>query len=81
MNEDDELFAESDTSLVSTNNDLQELCILLDEERCQMHQLAEKWKYFTTSTIHNLESKIVDYQNKLNDLEQRQTSLLNENES
>jgi cell division protein FtsB len=46
-----------------------------------MHQLAEQWKHFGTSSIHKLESQIVDYQEKLNDLEQRQMSLLKENES
>ena len=65
----------------STNDDVKELCLLLDEERYQMHQLAEQWKYFGKNTINKLESQIVDYQKKLNDLERRQLSLLKENES
>jgi hypothetical protein len=72
---------EQNSPLLSTNDDLKELCILLDEERYKMHQLAEQWKHFGTSTIHKLESQIVDYQEKLNDLEQRQILLLKENES
>jgi hypothetical protein len=46
-----------------------------------MHQLAEQWKHFGTSTIHKLESQIVDYQAKLSELEQRQLSLLQENDA
>ena len=46
-----------------------------------MHELAEQWKQFGTTTIHKLECQIVDYQDKLNELEQRQILLLNENES
>lgn len=46
-----------------------------------MHELAEQWKEFGTSTIHKLESQIVDYQEKLVELEQRQMLLLNENQS
>jgi hypothetical protein len=60
---------------------LKELCILLDEERYKMHQLAEQWKHFGTSSINKLESQIVDYQEKLNDLEERQILLLKENDS
>ena len=46
-----------------------------------MHQLAEQWKHFGTTSIHKLESQIVDYQEKLIDLEQRQILLLDENQS
>jgi hypothetical protein len=46
-----------------------------------MHQLAEQWKHFGTNAIHKLESQIVDYQEKLSDLEQRQMLLLKENQS
>jgi len=67
--------------LLSTNDDLKELCILLDEERYKMHQLAEQWKNFGTSSIHKLESQIIDYQEKLNDLEQKQILLIKENDS
>lgn len=62
-------------------DDLKELCFLLDEEREKMHQLAEQWKHFGTSTIHKLECQIVDYQDKLSELEQRQHSLVEENHS
>jgi hypothetical protein len=46
-----------------------------------MHELAEQWKQFGTSTIHKLESQIVDYQEKLNELDQRQNLLVQENQS
>jgi hypothetical protein len=46
-----------------------------------MHQLAEQWKHFGTSAILKLESQIIDYQEKLTDLEQRQILLLKENQS
>jgi hypothetical protein len=46
-----------------------------------MHELAEQWKQFGTSTIHKLECQIVDYQEKLTELEQRQILLLKENET
>lgn len=65
----------------STNDDLKELCLLLDEERYKMHQLAEQWKHFGTTTIHKLECQIVDYQEKLSELEHRQYSLLQENDA
>lgn len=65
----------------SSNDDLRELCLLLDEERYKMHQLAEQWKQFGTSTIHKLECQIIDYQEKLVELEQRQEFLLRENDS
>jgi len=73
----DKLSTEDETN----NDDLKELCVLLDEERYKMHQLAEQWKHFGTTSIHKLESQIVDYQEKLIDLEQRQILLLDENQS
>ncbi|CAF0789618.1 unnamed protein product [Rotaria sp. Silwood1] len=69
------------SSLLSNDDDLKEFCNLLDEERFRMHQLVEQWKYYGTSTMHKLASQIVDYQEKLNDLEQRQILLLKENET
>lgn len=79
LNDDpeDELLNEQNKN----NDDLKELCFLLDEERYKMHQLAEQWKQFGTSSIQKLESQIFDYQEKLVDLEQRQVFLLKENES
>jgi hypothetical protein len=71
---------QQNTPSLSTNDDLKELCFLLDEERYKMHQLAEQWKHFGTTSIHKLESQIVDYQEKLNDLEERQILLLKEND-
>ncbi|CAF1272078.1 unnamed protein product [Rotaria magnacalcarata] len=81
VDEQEVIILEENSSLVSTNDDLKELCLLLDEERYKMHQLAEQWKHFGTSTINKLASQIVDYEEKLHDLEERQTSLLKENES
>jgi len=78
--EEENIAIENSTSL-SSNDDLKELCILLDEERNKMHELAEQWKQFGTSTIHKLECQIVDYQEKLTELEQRQILLLTENQS
>ncbi|CAF3402514.1 unnamed protein product [Rotaria sp. Silwood1] len=69
------------SSLLSNDDDLKEFCNLLDEERFRMHQLVEQWKYYGTCTMHKLASQIVDYQEKLNDLEQRQILLLKENET
>jgi len=46
-----------------------------------MHELAEQWKEFGTSTIHKLECQIIDYEEKLIELEQRQMLLLKENQS
>jgi hypothetical protein len=46
-----------------------------------MHELAEQWKQFGTNSIHKLECQIIDYQEKLNELEQRQINLIKENES
>ena len=60
---------------------MKELCLLLDEERQKMHELAEQWKQFGTTTIHKLECQIVDYQEKLNELDQRQNLLVQENQS
>jgi hypothetical protein len=62
---------QQNTPSLSTNDDLKELCFLLDEERYKMHQLAEQWKHFGTTSIHKLESQIIDYQEKLNALEER----------
>ncbi|CAF1019524.1 unnamed protein product [Adineta steineri] len=69
------------SSSLASNDDLKELCILLDEERYKMHELAEQWKMFGTNTIRKLTCQIVDYQNKLNELEQRQILLVNENQT
>lgn len=77
----EDIITEDNSLGLSTNDDLKDLCILLDEERYKMHQLAEQWKHFGTSSIHKLESQIIDYQEKLNDLEQRQMLLLKENDS
>ena len=74
-------MSEQNSPSLSNNDDLKELCILLDEERQKMHELAEQWKQFGTNTIHKLECQIVDYQEKLNELEQRQILLIKENES
>lgn len=46
-----------------------------------MHELAEQWKQFGTNTIQKLEYQVVDYQEKLNELEQRQILLIQENQS
>ena len=81
MEQEDTLGDQNSSTSMSTNDDLKELCLLLDEERHKMHQLAEQWKHFGTSTIFKLESQIVDYQEKLSDLEERQILLLNENEA
>ncbi|CAF1124236.1 unnamed protein product [Adineta ricciae] len=81
MEQEDTLGDQNSSASMSTNDDLKELCLLLDEERHKMHQLAEQWKHFGTSTIFKLESQIVDYQEKLSDLEERQILLLNENEA
>ncbi|CAF1377601.1 unnamed protein product, partial [Rotaria magnacalcarata] len=53
VDEQEVIILEENSSLVSTNDDLKELCLLLDEERYKMHQLAEQWKHFGTSTINN----------------------------
>ncbi|CAF4669600.1 unnamed protein product [Rotaria sp. Silwood1] len=79
--EHEEIIMEQYSSLLSNDDDLKEFCNLLDEERFRMHQLVEQWKYYGTSTMHKLASQIVDYQEKLNDLEQRQILLLKENET
>lgn len=78
--DEEKLFTQNSPSL-SSNDDLKELCFLLDEERQKMHELAEQWKQFGTSTIHKLECQIVDYQEKLNELDQRQNLLVQENQS
>ncbi|CAF3308359.1 unnamed protein product [Rotaria socialis] len=79
--EEEAKTAERNSPTVSSSDDLRELCFVLDAERNKMHELAEQWKQFGTSTIHKLECQIVDYQEKLSELEQRQILLLNENES
>ncbi|CAF1590300.1 unnamed protein product [Rotaria magnacalcarata] len=79
--EEEAKTAERNSPTLSSNDDLRELCFVLDAERNKMHELAEQWRQFGTSTIHKLECQIVDYQEKLSELEQRQILLLHENES
>lgn len=79
--QEEDKSAQRNSPTLSNNDDLRELCFVLDAERNKMHELAEQWKQFGTSTIYKLECQIVDYQEKLNELEQRQILLLNENES
>ncbi|CAF1202666.1 unnamed protein product [Rotaria sp. Silwood1] len=79
--QEEEKMLQHNSPTLSSNDDLKELCLLLDAERNKMHELAEQWKLFGTSTIHKLECQIIDYQEKLNELEQRQILLLKENES
>ncbi|CAF2939128.1 unnamed protein product [Rotaria sp. Silwood2] len=79
--QEEEKTGQHNSPTLSSNDDLRELCFLLDAERNKMHELAEQWKQFGTSTIHKLECQIIDYQEKLNELEQRQILLLKENES
>ncbi|CAM4798799.1 unnamed protein product [Rotaria magnacalcarata] len=79
--EEEAKAAERNSPTLSSNDDLRELCFVLDAERNKMHELAEQWRQFGTSTIHKLECQIVDYQEKLSELEQRQILLLHENES
>ncbi|CAF0822909.1 unnamed protein product [Rotaria sordida] len=79
--QEEEKIVQRNSPTLSSNDDLRELCFLLDAERNKMHELAEQWKQFGTSTIHKLECQIIDYQEKLNELEQRQILLLKENES
>lgn len=82
MNEqDEENSTHRGSPTLSNNDDLRDLCFLLDAERNKMHELAEQWKQFGTSTIHKLECQILDYQQKLNELEQRQELLIKENDS
>ena len=78
---DEDNSTHRDSPTLSNNDDLRDLCFLLDAERNKMHELAEQWKQFGTSTIHKLECQILDYQEKLNELEQRQQLLIRENES
>ncbi|CAF1259033.1 unnamed protein product, partial [Didymodactylos carnosus] len=62
------------------NDELKELCLLFDNERKNMHQLAEKYKQFGHSVVEEMGQKIAVYQTKLSELEIRQTKLIQENE-
>ncbi|CAF4910326.1 unnamed protein product, partial [Rotaria sp. Silwood2] len=60
--QEEEKTVQHSSPTLSSNDDLRELCFLLDAERNKMHELAEQWKQFGTSTIHKLECQIIDYQ-------------------
>ena len=69
------------SSLTTSQDELRELCFLLDKERQKMSELVEQWKVFSTTARDNLTLQIADYQEKLIELEQRQELLLKGNDS
>ena len=72
---------QTSSSLTTSQDELRELCFLLDKERQKMSELVEQWKVVSITARDNLTLQIADYQEKLIELEKRQELLLKGNDS
>ncbi|CAF0893892.1 unnamed protein product [Adineta ricciae] len=79
--DEENAMRQTSSSLTASQDELRELCFLLDKERQKMSELVEQWKVFSATARDKLTSQIVDYQEKLIELEQRQELLLKGNDS
>ncbi|PIO63786.1 hypothetical protein TELCIR_14602, partial [Teladorsagia circumcincta] len=74
------MLKEDNKKLTGANKELRDLCCFLDDDRQKTRRLAKEWQKFGRYTTHVMKQEISVYQQRLREMEGRQTELLNENE-
>ncbi|KAI8784341.1 trithorax group protein osa isoform X1 [Biomphalaria glabrata] len=70
---------EVNQKLQDDNQELRDLCCFLDDDRQRGRKLAREWQRFGRYTASVMRSEVAVYQEKLRELESRQTELITEN--
>ncbi|KAL8611087.1 hypothetical protein ACOMHN_064377 [Nucella lapillus] len=70
---------EINQKLQDDNQELRDLCCFLDDDRQRSRKLAREWQRFGRYTASVMHSEVAAYQEKLKQLEERQTELLSDN--
>ncbi|XP_005106934.1 trithorax group protein osa isoform X2 [Aplysia californica] len=65
--------------LQDDNQELRDLCCFLDDDRQRGRKLAREWQRFGRYTASVMRSEVAVYQEKLRELEERQSELVTEN--
>ncbi|WKY13894.1 hypothetical protein Q1695_004608 [Nippostrongylus brasiliensis] len=74
------MLKEDNKKLTSSNKELRDLCCFLDDDRQKTRRLAREWQKFGRYTTHVMKQEIAIYQQRLRELEARQSEVLCENE-
>ncbi len=78
LNEIRMLKQESKRLKVETT-ELRDLCCFLDDDRQRTKRLSREWQRFGRYTANVMKQEVTAYQEKLKELENRQTEFINEN--
>ncbi|CAL1537570.1 unnamed protein product [Lymnaea stagnalis] len=70
---------EVNQKLQDDNQELRDLCCFLDDDRQRGRKLAREWQRFGRYTASVMRSEVAVYQEKLRELEDRQSELVTEN--
>ena len=70
---------EINQKLQDDNQELRDLCCFLDDDRQRSRKLAREWQRFGRYTASVMHSEVAAYQEKLQQLEERQAELLSDN--
>lgn len=70
---------EINQKLQDDNQELRDLCCFLDDDRQRSRKLAREWQRFGRYTASVMHSEVAAYQQKLQQLEERQAELLSDN--
>lgn len=61
------------------NQELRDLCCFLDDDRQKGRKLAREWQRFGRYTASVMRQEVATYQNKLQELENKQQELIRDN--
>lgn len=70
---------EINQKLQDDNQELRDLCCFLDDDRQRSRKLAREWQRFGRYTASVMHSEVAAYQEKLKQLEEKQSELLKDN--
>merc|ERR1719187_2591657 len=70
---------ETNSRLLSDNQELRDLCCFLDDDRQKGRKLAKEWQRFGRYTSSVMKSEVTVYQDKLKELESKQGDIASEN--
>lgn len=70
---------QQNNQLMSENNELRNLCGLLEDERSRCRTLAREWQQFGNHMSRVMSQEVNNYSNKLSQLEGKQFELVREN--
>ena len=73
------LLREQNRRLMQENAELRDLCCFLDDDRQKGKRLAREWQKFGRYTAKVMKQEVSSYQNKLQQLDDRQNALLRDN--